>query len=99
MTHDQQEFLNNTFLGEEDVERDPVGGKFSLPKQIAKLVRLAEGTDCSEEKQSARQKLWDKGYYLDVAGVVWERDDIPDWVKKVDPTLKDVKRNPYENTK
>lgn len=93
MTHDQQEFLNNTFLGEEDVETDGTGGRFDLPKKVAKLVRLAEGTDYTGEKQSARQKLWDIGYYLDVAGVVWNKDKIPQWVKRVDLGWKEMEKN------
>lgn len=59
------------------------GGQFNLPLQIAKLVRLADSTN-EHERFAVIKKLWDKGYFLDMAGIIWDKNRVPEIVRKND---------------
>lgn len=57
------------------------GGQFDLPLRVANLVRLATSTTYEAERQSAKKKLLDLGYFLDRAGIVWGKDEVPEYAK------------------
>ena len=57
------------------------GGTFGLPLKVAKLVRLAEGTDSQSERIAVITKLWDMGYFLDRVNIIWEKSSVPDLSK------------------
>ena len=59
------------------------GGRFGLPMVIAKMVRLADRTE-EPERTAVIHKLWSKGYFLDKAGVVWDKDNVPSYVRQHD---------------
>lgn len=63
-----------------DLPETFAGGMFGLSPVVAKLVRLAE-SNSPEEAKIAREKLLEKGYFLDRAGVLWDKDNVPDFAK------------------
>ena len=70
------------------------GGTFNLPLKVAKIVRLAEGTQSTAERESAIRKLWSFDYFLDRAGVLWEKDKVPEFAK--DDLYKELSENDPE---
>lgn len=61
------------------------GGSFNLPLKVAKLVRLAESTNAKPERESIINKLWDMGYFLDKVDIIWDKDNVPEIVRRTDP--------------
>lgn len=59
------------------------GGTFNLPLKVAKIVRLAESSEA--ERPNCIQRLWKMGYFLDYIDIIWEKDKIPEIVRKNDP--------------
>lgn len=66
------------------------GGNFGLPLKVAKLVRLADGTHSHPEKQSVIGKLWSMGWFLDKAGIIWPKDDVPQYVQAHDAKYREL---------
>jgi len=52
------------------------GGRFDLPIKVAKIVRLAEGSE--PERANANRILKKYGYFVDRAGICWDVDHIPE---------------------
>lgn len=59
------------------------GGTFGLPLKIAKIVRLAEGSEA--ERVACNEKLKKYGYFVDRIGICWDLDKVPDYVKDKNP--------------
>jgi hypothetical protein len=56
-------------------------GMFDLPPVVAKLARLADGTDNTPERDSAKQQLKKRGYFLDRVGILWPAGQVPDFAR------------------
>lgn len=57
------------------------GGTFNLPLKVAKVVRLFDSTTYEGEKLSIRKKLYTMGYFLDKIGIIWDKENIPEYIK------------------
>ncbi len=65
---------------------DYAGGMFNVPLRVAKLVRLADSTDSEPERQNAREQINKRGYFLDRASVLWEKNKVPKFAQDKETT-------------
>lgn len=54
-------------------------GTFNLPLKVAKIARV--GCNSEGERQAANRALNNLGYFLDRAGIIWEKDKVPEYAK------------------